>query len=123
MRDYLIDNNIVERISRETLRRILHDDGVSWQAAKTWKAGNDPGFAAKMARVLDLYDNAPAGGRVVCLGEFGPLNLLPRKGKAWRPFTRPARLRATHTRTQGVRHMLAALDLATGKDHLPDPAP
>jgi hypothetical protein len=43
------------------------------------------------------------------------LNLLPRKGKAWRPVGRPARLRATYTRTHGVRHMLAALDLATGR--------
>jgi hypothetical protein len=88
---------------------------VSWQTTKTWKASNDPDFAAKMARILDLYDNPPADGRVICVDEFGPLNLLPRKGKAWRPFTRPARLRATYTRTQGVRHMLAALDLATGK--------
>jgi hypothetical protein len=43
------------------------------------------------------------------------LNLLPRKGKAWRPAGKPARLRATYTRTYGVRHMLAALDLATGR--------
>jgi transposase len=52
---------------------------------------------------------------VLCLDEFGPLNLLPRKGKAWRPAGRPKRLRATYKRTQGVRHMLAALDLATGQ--------
>jgi transposase len=56
-----------------------------------------------------------ADGRVICADEFGPLNLLPRKGKAWRPAGRPARLRATYTRHGGVRHMLAALDLATGK--------
>jgi transposase len=52
---------------------------------------------------------------VVCVGEFGPLNLMPRKGKAWRPRTSPLRLRATYNRNDGVRHMLAALDLATGK--------
>jgi transposase len=115
LHDYLIDNKIVEGISRETLRRILHDGGVSWQATKTWKASNDPDFAAKMARILDLYDHPPADGRVVCVDEFGPLNLLPRKGKTWRPFKTPARLRATYTRTQGVRQMFAALDLATGK--------
>jgi TusA-related sulfurtransferase len=44
--------------------------------------------------------------------EFGPLNLLPRTGKAWRPLRRPRRLRATYTRTAGVMHMLAEfLDL------------
>jgi hypothetical protein len=56
-----------------------------------------------------------ADGRVICVDEFGPLNLLPRAGKVWRPEGRTRRLPATYTRTQGVRHMPAALDLATGK--------
>jgi hypothetical protein len=68
-----------------------------------------------MRRVLDLYDNPPPDGRVICADEFGPLNLQPRTGQAWRPAGHPKRLRATYTRTGGVRHMLAALDLATGK--------
>lgn len=106
---------VVATISRETLRRILHDGGISWQTTKTWKTSNDPEFLPKMRRVLDLYDNPPTEARVICVDEFGPLNLLPRKGKAWRPLRRPARQRATYTRTDGVRHMLAALDLATGK--------
>jgi len=67
-----------------------------------------------MRRILDLYDCPPEDGRVVCVDEFGPLNLLPRKGKAWRPKCRPRRQRATYTRTAGVMYMLAALDLATG---------
>ncbi|GAA0525857.1 transposase [Saccharopolyspora erythraea NRRL 2338] len=113
--DYLVEHRYVERISWETLRRILRDDGVSWQTTTTWKASNDPDFTAKMTRILDLYDHPPNGGRVLCVDEFGPLNLLPRKGKAWRPVKTPERLRATYTRTQGVRHMFAALDLATGK--------
>ena len=52
---------------------------------------------------------------MVCVDEFGPLNLQPRPGRAWRPIGHPARLRATYRRRDGVRHMLAALDLATGK--------
>src|SRR3954466_8547259 len=67
-----------------------------------------------MRGVLDLYDNPPQGGRVICVDEFGPLNLLPCKGKAWRPQTRPLRLRATYNRNDGVMHMLAALALAPG---------
>ena len=66
-----------------------------------------------MRRVLDLYDHPPGDGRVICVDEFGPLNLLPRKGKAWRPCRTPRRLRTTYTRTDGVMHMLAALDLAS----------
>lgn len=115
LRDYLLAESVVAAISRETLRRILHEGGVSWQATKTWKASTDPDFTAKLARILDLYDHPPADGRVICADEFGPLNLQPRPGKAWRPAGRARRMRATFTRTHGVRHMLAALDLATGK--------
>jgi hypothetical protein len=51
----------------------------------------------------------------VCVDEFRPLNLLPRQGKAWRHRRKPKRLRATYHRYDGVMHMLAALDLATGE--------
>ncbi|MCW2898165.1 MAG: family transposase [Streptosporangiaceae bacterium] len=49
------------------------------------------------------------------MDEFGPLNLQPRKGKAWRPAGHPFRLRATYNRHHGVMHLIGALDLATGK--------
>jgi hypothetical protein len=104
----------ITTVGRETVRRILRAEKVTFQTTTTWKASNDPDFVAKMQRVLELYDNPPADGRVLCFDEFGPLNLLPRKGKAWRPARQPKRLRATYTRTAGVRHMLAALDLASG---------
>ncbi|WP_240522059.1 IS630 family transposase [Amycolatopsis vastitatis] len=102
-------------VSTETVRQILRKAGVSWQATKTWKASKDPDFVAKKTRILDLYDHPPADGRVICVDEFGPLNLQPRPGRGWFPRGRPARLRATYTRTAGVRHMFAALDLATGQ--------
>ena len=52
---------------------------------------------------------------MICVDEFGPLNLQPRPGRGWFPTRRPARLRATYNRYGGVRHMLAALDLASGQ--------
>lgn len=64
----------------------------------------------------------PATGRVVCVDAFGPLNLQPRKGKCWRPVTHPHRQRATYHRYGGVMYMLAALDLASGRIVLPNPA-
>jgi hypothetical protein len=36
-------------------------------------------------------------------------------GWGWYPKKRPLRLRATYTRTAGVRQMFGALDLATGQ--------
>jgi transposase len=42
-------------------------------------------------------------------------NLQPRAGRGWHPKRKPKRLRATYHRTQGVRHLFGALDLATGQ--------
>jgi len=51
---------------------------------------------------------------VVCLDEFGPLNLQPQPGgKAWAPRAKPRRIRATYTRPHGVRHLLCALDVGS----------
>ncbi|MGW9597447.1 IS630 family transposase [Streptomyces chartreusis] len=113
--EHLIKQKVTAAISRETLRRILREGKVSWKTTTTWKASTDPEFIAKMHRILALYDTSPTDGRVICVDEFGPLNLMPRKGKAWGPVRRPRRLRATYNRYGGVMHMLAALDLATGK--------
>jgi transposase len=112
---HLVKTAVVATISREHLRRILHAAGVSWQTTTTWKASTDPDFIAKMRRILALYDYPPQDGRVICVDEFGPLNLQPRTGKCWRPQRSPVRLRATYNRNDGVMHMLAALDLATGQ--------
>ena len=112
--EYLAEHKHIA-ISAESVRQILRKAGIRWQATKTWKASKDPDFTQKMARVLDLYDHPPVDGRVICADEFGPLNLQPRPGRGWFPAQRPARLRATFNRTGGVRHMFAALDLATGQ--------
>ncbi len=132
--EFLVAEGVVDDISHEGLRDLLRKEGVSFQVIKTFKQSNDPDFEAKKNRVLELYDIAdgkaePAPGDptvVLCIDEFGPLNLLPRSGKQWAPVVarkdkgssdspRRRRRRATYTRTQGVRHLMAALDLRTDK--------
>jgi transposase len=112
---YLLRERIVPAISRSQLWRILHEHGIRFLHHKTWKASPDPDFEAKKNRVLDLYADPPAGSRVLCLDEFGPLNLQPHPGAGWAPSKHPARVRATYRRTAGVRHLLAAYDPATGR--------
>jgi transposase len=99
---------------------------------KTWKTSTDPDYEAKKNRVLELY--AIADGRrrrglddptvVICCDEFGPLNLQPHPGKQWAPHAvgrgdqrhpRRRRRRATYTRPNGVRHLIAGYDLSTDK--------
>lgn len=37
------------------LRLLLREEGVSFQAVKTWKTGTDPDYEVKKNRVLELY--------------------------------------------------------------------
>ena len=130
--EYLVAEGVVDDISHEGLRDLLRKEGVSFQVIKTFKQSNDPDYEVKKNRVLELYDIAdgkaePAEGDptvVFCMDEFGPLNLLPRPGKQWAPVAagkgslaspRRRRRRATYNRAQGVRHLMAGLDLRTNK--------
>nr|WP_231977116.1 transposase [Streptomyces sp. 2323.1] len=106
---------------------------MSFQRIKTCKTSRDPDYAAKKARVEHPYAIAdgeviPEDGEpevVLCLDEFGPLNLQPHPGRQWAerggrhkdPGREPRpRQRATYTHPHGVRHLFAAYDLA--KDRL-----
>lgn len=105
LRDYLIATGHVPTVSVETVRRVLHERGVSWQATKTWKASTDPDFTTTMRRILHLYDHPPPGGRVLCVDDFGPLNLQPRP---WTGLATPGTPRATashlHPRPRRTAH-------------------
>ena len=61
---------------------------------------------------------------VICMDEFGPLNLQPRPGRQWAPVavgtgsqTRPRRRRrrATYKRPHRVRHLLAGYEVSTDR--------
>jgi transposase len=132
--EFLVAEGVVDDISHEGLRVLLREEGVSFQVIKTFKQSSDPDFEAKKNRVLELYDIADGKAKakrgdpsvVICMDEFGPLNLLPRPGKQWAPRIvkddetrqrpRRRRRRATFTRTAGVRHLMAAYDLNRDKD-------
>ena len=130
--EHLVAEGVVDDISHEGLRVLLREEGVSFQALKTFKVSNDPDFEAKKNRVLELYDIAdgkaePGEGDpavVFCMDEFGPLNLQPHPGRQWAAVsgkgadpTRPPRRkrRATYTRPHGVRHLMAGYDLSADK--------
>ena len=130
--EFLVAEGVVDDISHEGLRVLLREEGVSFQVIKTWKQSNDPLFEAKKNRILELYaiaDGTTEAGEddptvVICVDEFGPLNLQPHPGKQWATKAagkgdpeapRRRRMRATYNRPHGVRHMMGAYDLSTDR--------
>ena len=129
--DFLVAEGVVDDISHEGLRVLLREEGLAFQRLKTWKASKDPHYAEKKARIEHLYaiaDREVAPGAdpeaVFCVDEFGPLNLQPRPGRQWasiggkgkEPGRAPRRrMRATYTRTAGIRHLFAAYELGEDK--------
>jgi hypothetical protein len=121
---------VVDDSSHEGLRVLLRKEGVSFQHLKTWKQSRDPDYEAKKNRVLHLYglmdgteDVEPGDPEVViCVDEFGPLNLQPHPGRQWtsrgggraQPPPPPSPPRHLHSPTR-VRHLLAAYDLSRDK--------
>ena len=130
--EFLVAEGVVDDISHEGLRVLLREEGVSFQVIKTFKTSNDPDFEAKKNRILELYEIADGKAVpgpedptvVICMDEFGPLNLQPHPGKQWAPTIvgkgdpdapRRRRMRATYKRPHGVRHLMAGYDLSTDK--------
>ena len=111
LREYLQQQKIVGSISLEWLRQLLRRNRIHWRHTKTWKDSDDPQFWPKYRRIRRLYRHRPAGGRRICVDEFGPLNLQPRHGMHYARTGHVDRLRATYNRNGGVRHMFAAYDM------------
>ena len=126
----MVAEGVVDDISHEGLRLLLREEGVSFQRLKTFKRSTDPNFEVRKNRILHLYglmdgtvdalgdpedpDRDP--DVVICVDEFGPLNLQPHPGRQWTlagggGHQPRRRRRATYTRPHGVRHLLAAYDL------------
>ena len=122
----LLDAGIDPAPRREGPTTLLREEGVSFQCIKTWKTSADPHYAEKKARAGHLYaiadgEVSPEPGEpgvIFCVDEFGPLNLQPRPGRQWaavsgkrkEPGRQPRpRMRATYTRTEGVRHLPAPM--------------
>ncbi len=90
-------------IGRERLRQILRAHGISLRRTRTWKESRDLDRDAKLDRIEYVTSHYP--DRCFAFDQFGPLSIRPCQGACWAPRKRPARLRATYHRTQGIRYI------------------
>ena len=75
---YLAGRDRPVRISRERLRRILHERGISFQRTRTWKESTDPDKDAKLDRIEYVTSHFP--DRCFGFDQFGPLSIRPCHG-------------------------------------------
>jgi transposase len=129
--DFLVAEGVVDDISHEGLRLLLREEGVSFQAVKTWEDQHRPGLrgeeepgAAALRDRRRHRRTRPGRPDRGDLRRRGPLNLMPHPGRQWAPVAagkgeqnapRRRRRRATYKRPHGVRHLLAGYDLSRDK--------
>ncbi len=111
--DYLVEAGVVDDISVESIRRILDEEGVSYQRLKTWKESNDPHYEAKKDLVWALVHDPPPRCRVISIDEFGPITCEPQPGRGWAQRGHPRRRRGNYHKRQGVAYWLGFYDLET----------
>lgn len=111
--DYLVAAGVVTDISTESIRRILDEEGISFQRLKTWKDSNDPFYEEKKELIWALVHHPPPGYRIISMDEFGPIACAPQPGRGWAKTGHPRRRRGNYHKTQGVGYWLGFYDLAT----------
>jgi len=111
---YLAEATTVGWLCRETIRGILHEQGISYQVAQRWQESTDPAFAEKKAAIMACYLQPPPRTIVLCVDQKGPVQFRQRRGSHYRPRQRPARVPDTYTR-HGTGYLLAALNPHSGQ--------
>jgi transposase len=110
LRESLVEEGVLESISRERLRQILIEESVTFQSVKTWKSSKDPKFAEKLRRLEELTNRQHNPPIVVSVDEMGPISLQPYGGHTWARSGHPDRVPATYHRHGGVRYLMGAYD-------------
>lgn len=109
--DYLAtDAEQTITVGRERLRQILLAQHITFQRTRTWKESTDPDTDAKLDRIEHVLTEHP--DRTFAFDQFGPLSIRPHHGMSWAERHRPDRLRATYSRTHGIRYFHGCYSIA-----------
>lgn len=111
---YLAEHTQVGWLCRGTIRDILHEHGISYQAAQRWQVSSDPDFEAKKAAIVACYLEPAPNTIILCFDQKGPVQFKQRGGYHYCPRKKPARVPDEYTR-HAIGYLLAALNPHTGQ--------
>jgi len=99
-------------VSREAIRRTLHQLGYAWKRARHAARDSDPDRVSKLTRIRHLCETLPANAALFFADELD-IHLLPKLGSEWM-------LRGTQTEvmtpgTNQKNYLAGALNHLTGK--------
>lgn len=101
-------------ISKASVQRIWHANGLKPHLVKTFKLSNDPKFIAKLEDVVGLYMNPPDNALVFCIDEKSQIQALDRTQPGL-PMKKGRAGTMTHDyKRNGTTTLFAALDVLKG---------
>lgn len=105
----------VKTIAAETVRRWLQIADLKLHRYRHWLDSTDPQFGQKMADIVRLYANPPAGVAVYCIDERTGRQTLERIRPDWPTRSGLIRRREFHYRHHGTLTLFGCLEVDTGK--------
>src|SRR6202165_5855309 len=102
-------------VSKASVQRVWHANGLKPHLLKTFKLSNDPDFIAKLEDVVGLYMNPPDHALVFCIDEKSQIQALDRTQPGL-PMKKGRAGTMTHDyKRNGTTTLFAALDVLEGK--------
>jgi transposase len=100
------------RVSRETIRRTLHQLGYAWKRARHAARDDDPDRGAKLAGIRYLAETLPKNAALFFADELD-IHLLPKLGYEW--MLSGTQREVLTPGTNQKRYLAGALDFVSGK--------
>lgn len=102
-------------ISKASVQRVWHANGLKPHLLKTFKLSNDPQFIEKLEDVVGLYMNPPDHALVLCIDEKSQIQALDRTQPGL-PMKKGRAGTMTHDyKRNGTTTLFAALDVLKGE--------
>src|SRR6202049_1588311 len=102
-------------VSKASVQRVWHANGLKPHLLKTFKLSNDPDFIEKLEDVIGLYMSPPEHALVFCIDEKSQIQALDRTQPGL-PMKKGRAGTMTHDyKRHGTTTLFAALDVLEGK--------